>query len=60
MPDQPDDPINYDMKIPPEKKENKPEAQQCERSFDEVAAESDAARQRRRENEKPTHDLPSE
>jgi hypothetical protein len=43
MPDQPDDPIHYDMKIPPEPKDatlHKQEQQQ-QRGSDEVTQESD-------------------
>ncbi|HWE87349.1 MAG TPA: hypothetical protein VG267_20550 [Terracidiphilus sp.] len=60
MPDQPDDPINYDMKIPPEKIENKSQTQRGEHGSGEAAAKSNAARQKRNENEENSPELPSE
>jgi|UPI00047C92FB hypothetical protein len=40
MPDQPDDPIHYDMKIPPEPKDAPLNKQKEERGSDEVTSES--------------------
>ncbi len=45
MPDQPDDPIHYDMKIPPEPKDATLNKQEQHSGSDEVTAESNKLEQ---------------
>jgi hypothetical protein len=40
MPDQPDDPVHYDMKIPPEPQDAPLNKQRAEQGSDEAASES--------------------
>lgn len=46
MPDQPDDPIHYEMKIPPEKKDKKPQPDHEQDSSDEVSREPSEAKEK--------------
>lgn len=53
MPDQPDDPIHYEMKIPPEPKDATLNKQEQQRGSDEAADESNKAEQERGNADNP-------
>lgn len=60
MPDQPADPLHYDMKIPPEKKENKEDHLQNQHNSDQPPPDSSFVRQPATDREKPASSLSSE
>lgn len=56
MPDQPDDPIHYEMKIPPEPKDAPLNKQEQQRRSDEVTDESNQMERGDRGNPAPPND----
>lgn len=60
MPEQPADPIHYDMKIPPEKKEDKLKTELDERGSGKTNSESSQDRTKGQDSKVSGSDLPAE
>lgn len=60
MPDQPDDPLHYEMKIPPEPKDTKENAERSQKDSGDAAGATHRSQPEEPTSEKPASSIPSE